>query len=437
MPRSNHPFTLPTAEFAALCQAQAALLVQLLGADWCAVYLTRSLAEGGEGALIPVAAYPGGNAGEEEVMSLSLLSPGGESAAALSTLSSAAEGEALDCQDWQENSAGQPMVFPLLDERQGEVMGLLVVGRGDRPWNQKELGQIEKIVRTLAIACYWERQQYSWQQQAGRQEQLRHLERDRLDDLLHQLRNPLTALGTFSKLLLKRLLPEDPSRRAVQGIIREGDRLKELLAEFETDLADIDTDVAVVTLEAAPALLPQAPATAMTFLPGSPLKLEPVRLVEILEPLLLSQQAIAQERQIALTAEITDNLPPVRANASALREVLNNLIDNSLKYTPAGGAVSVKLGLTRTAAGKQWQGIAIEDTGYGIPAGDRQRIFERHYRGIQAAGEIAGTGLGLAIVKDLVERMQGEIAVDSPNDLAIDKELPGTTFTVWLLLWET
>jgi signal transduction histidine kinase len=425
----------PTAEFAALCQAQVALLVQAFGADWCAVYLTRGIAESGEADLIPVVAYPGANSGGERGMSLSLLPS--ESAAASAPLTAAVGGEAIEYRNWQGNSAGQPMVFPLLEEKQGEVMGLLVAGRRDRPWNQRELGQIEKIVRTLAIARHLDRRQHLWQQQANRQGQLRLLERHRLDDLLHQLRNPLTALRTFSKLLLKRLLPEDPSRPAVQGILRESERLGELLVEFEADLAAMEADAAIVTLEATPTLLPAAPSTDGSFLPGSPLQLESVGMAEILEPLLLSQQAIAQERQIALTTEIPDHLPPVRANASALREILSNLIDNALKYTPAGGAVSVKLGLNRTAAGKSWQGIAIADTGYGIPAGDRQRIFERHYRGVQAAGEIDGTGLGLAIVKDLVERMPGEIAVESPNVLATDRKLPGTTFTVWLPLWET
>ena len=155
-------------------------------------------------------------------------------------------------------------------------------------------------------------------------------------------------------------------------------------------------------------------------------------MAEILEPLLLSQQAIAQERQIQLTATVPPDLPPVRANASALREVLSNLIDNALKYTPSGGTVSVKAGLSRIADAKFWQGIAIEDTGYGIPESDGEHIFERHYRGVQAAGKIAGSGLGLAIVKDLVERMQGEIILISPNNLG--GKLPGTTFTVWLPL---
>jgi signal transduction histidine kinase len=370
-------------------------------------------------------------------MPLYLLPDGDESVVGNPLLTSAAGSEGLERRDWQGNSAGQPMVFPLLDERKEEVMGLLVAERQDRTWNQQELGQIEKIVRTLAIARHLDRQRRNWQEQASRQAQLRHLERDRLDDLLHQLRNPLTALRTFSKLLLKRLLPEDPSRPTVQGIIRESERLGELMAEFEADLAEFDTDSAIVTLEATPALLPETPSTAPASLPSSPLKLESISIAEILTPLLLSQQAIAQERQIALTTEIPDSLPPVRANASALREVLSNLIDNALKYTPSGGAVSVKLGLVRTTSGQSWQGIAIEDTGYGIPARDRQRIFERYYRGVQAAGNIAGTGLGLAIVKDLVERMQGEITVSSLHEPITDKKLAGTIFTVWLPLEKT
>ena len=435
MYRSNRSFTPPTAEFTALCQAQAALLVQVLKADCCAVYLTRDLATDEEEAdLVPVTVYPGANSTADRGIYQALLPEVTEFTVLASdtpgesfTLSAAAT-EALRERDGQDNpgEAGQPMVFPLLDEGEKKVLGLLVAGRRDRPWQKKELGYIEKIVRTLALACRLERQQSGRQQQANRQEKLRHQERERLDNLLHQLRNPLTALRTFSKLLLKRLLPNDPSVPAVEGILREGDRLRELLAEFEADLEPIVPEAAIVTLDATPVLLPPAAAT----LPISQPLLEPVFVAEILEPLLLSQQAIAQERQIQLTATVTPDLPPVQANASALREVISNLIDNALKYTPSGGAVSVKGGLLRTADAKSWQGIAVEDTGYGIPEGDRQRIFERHYRGVQAASKIAGTGLGLAIVKDLVERMQGEITLTSPNDLG--GELPGTTFTVWL-----
>ena len=142
--------------------------------------------------------------------------------------------------------------------------------------------------------------------------------------------------------------------------------------------------------------------------------------------------AIAQEKNIHFTADIRDGIPPVQANARALREVLSNLIDNAIKYAPPGGTVQIAVGLERTDATGTWQGIAIGDTGYGIPEADRDRIFERHYRGIQERGHIPGTGLGLAIVKELVEQMHGKIELISPNGLSRSPSFPGTTFIVWL-----
>jgi len=87
----------------------------------------------------------------------------------------------------------------------------------------------------------------------------------------------------------------------------------------------------------------------------------------------------------------------------------------------------------------QMQGVAIADTGPGIPGVDLVHLFERHYRGVQAQGEIPGTGLGLAIAQELVQQMQGEIQIFSPvADSGLIDLLPepmtasGTVFIVWL-----
>jgi signal transduction histidine kinase len=92
-------------------------------------------------------------------------------------------------------------------------------------------------------------------------------------------------------------------------------------------------------------------------------------------------------------------------------------------------------------------GIAISDTGPGIPSQDLEHLFERHYRGVQASTAIPGTGLGLAIAKELIEQMHGEIEVFSPAQPLWDKQNSesalsnpqdnppmGTTFVVWLLI---
>jgi signal transduction histidine kinase len=124
----------------------------------------------------------------------------------------------------------------------------------------------------------------------------------------------------------------------------------------------------------------------------------------------------------------------VIANAKALREVLNNLIDNALKYTPTGGEVKIYSIEKLEQAQQNWLGIAISDSGYGIPLEDQQKIFERHYRGRQAQSDIPGSGLGLAIAKDLIEKMGGKIEIISPNNIEKNTSLPGTTMIVWLVV---
>ena len=111
-----------------------------------------------------------------------------------------------------------------------------------------------------------------------------------------------------------------------------------------------------------------------------------------------------------------------------LKQLLLNLVDNAIKYTPAGG--EVKLSLERDT---QWVRVSVADNGMGIPADDLPKIFDRFYRVDKARarddsnGSIGGTGLGLAIVKWIAEAHGGRIEVKSE----VGK---GSTFTLWLPL---
>jgi signal transduction histidine kinase len=147
-----------------------------------------------------------------------------------------------------------------------------------------------------------------------------------------------------------------------------------------------------------------------------------------LHPLLDSAAAIAQTRQLDFQAQIPPELPPVQADPQALQETFSNLIDNALKYTPVGQSVQIEVSRDPQT---QQQAIAVQDTGPGIPTADLPYLFERHYRGVQSAGEIPGTGLGLAIAQDLIQQMHGTLSVISPSD---PKNLthPGSKFVVCL-----
>ena len=104
------------------------------------------------------------------------------------------------------------------------------------------------------------------------------------------------------------------------------------------------------------------------------------------------------------------NLPAVRGDASLLRDVVQNLLDNAVQYTPEGGRVRI----SASGRGRARPSSRVDDTGIGIPLADQERIFERFYR-VDAARsrEAGGTGLGLSIAKHIVEAHGGRLWVES------------------------
>jgi signal transduction histidine kinase len=107
---------------------------------------------------------------------------------------------------------------------------------------------------------------------------------------------------------------------------------------------------------------------------------------------------------------VGEDVPPVAADEAQLRQVLDNLLDNAIKYSPAGGDVHLGVG----AAGAAVR-FSVADAGLGIPAAEQDRIFEKFYRlDPNMTGGIGGTGLGLFIARELVRRVGGRIWVE-PN----------------------
>jgi signal transduction histidine kinase len=419
----------PSPEFIALCQAQIALLTQELQAAWSIVYLTKGWANSRETQLIPVVVYPSRESvgdHNESIQDLPKIWLKNSSLLALPVANLTELEDTLTIGE-QDLDPERQIILPLVYEQR--MMGLLVTRRNEREWNQQELEQIAKIAQTLAIACFLDQRQKWYEEQLEEQHYQQALERDRIDNLLHQLRNPLTALKTFGKLLLKRFLPDDTNQPIIKGILRESDRLQELLQEFEAEIEQRTQETPTIELSSPSEVLveDQNAASVRFLLPGSSVPLESVSILDIIEPLVSSEKVIAQDKKITLISDIPANLPLVQANSKALREVLSNLIDNSLKYTPEGGTVKISTQLFPTTLN-----ILISDTGCGIPVEDQKHLFERHYRGVQAQGEIPGTGLGLAIAHELIEQMDGEIKIISP--ISNNPNFPGTMFTVCLLL---
>ena len=429
-----------SSNFLALCQEQLMLLSQGLGASLSIVYLTQGLVETpqNETKLVPVIVYPEASPLEQIQISNVLSLPNrqmrlltGETLSAASI--NANENLSTDLPNLHQEDLlnHHQIVLPLIYE--GLMMGLLVTARVDRSWNEQEQSDIQRIAQTIAIACLLD-QRRAWLEQQLQQQQLLQVEqRDLLDNLLHQLRNPLTAIRTFGKLLLKRWRLNDPNRHVATSIIHESDRLQELLQQLDKviDLTSVDLD-AVPCDETDVFVQATEPKNyqSILLLPGTGEQINDCELANLLAPLFASFQAIASERNQELILDIPPNLPIVRANEKALREVLINIIDNALKYTPIGGKILVQLGQEKD----YFQGIAISDTGPGIPVQDLAHLGKRRYRGIQANTEIPGTGLGIAIAKQLLQQMNGEIEVFSPaiSSSITSPESPGTTFIIWL-----
>ncbi len=329
--------------------------------------------------------------------------------------------------------SGDQIVLPLIHD--SVMMGLLVTGREDRGWKESERNQIERIAKSLAIACIMDRRRAWLTSQLHQHQIMQEKQLDLMDNLLHQFRNPLTALRTFGKLLTKRLRPKDANREVALSIVRESDRLKELLQIFDRTIDLTTEDLLQGNLSVQNEVEVEArveESLPLLLLSGADRELVDFNLNEVLQPLLISAKAIAQERKLELITQLDPNLSLVRGNPSALREVLNNIIDNALKYTTAGGRILIESMEDKT----NFSGIAISDNGPGIPQQDLEHLGERGYRGVQAQTEIPGSGLGLAIAKQLIEQMQGEMEVFSPAISSAVKltDTPGTTFVIRLPL---
>ncbi|MEL6502647.1 MAG: histidine kinase dimerization/phospho-acceptor domain-containing protein, partial [Cyanobacteria bacterium J06623_1] len=300
------------------------LISQGLGAVWSVIYLTENMSEDGQAKLTPFAIYPQKESeSSPKLPPLDLAeiwrSPQSSFITRLLPHNLSARFQIEDSEHRQlEPAETKQLILPLI--HQDVLIGLLVTGRDDRQWQAAEVRQIEEIARSISLARFIEFQYHWTQDELALQENLRRIEHDRLDNLLHQLRNPLTALRTFSKLLLKRLVPEDPNAKIAQSILSQSDRFQALLEQFEAEAR------ALSHIEAAEEELPLLTTKSTNvdrssfLLPGSATELEPVDLQDIITPLLDTAAAIALEREIELVNRLPAHIPAVRGDLAALRE---------------------------------------------------------------------------------------------------------------------
>lgn len=228
---------------------------------------------------------------------------------------------------------------------------------------------------------------------------LRKLERVRQEfvaNVSHELKTPLAAIQAMVETLLDGAL-QDPEHnvRFLERIRENADRLHRLVRDL----------LSLGRIEAG----------------QEALELQPVPVAAGVEACLSRHDERAKSKGLRLEAAPPSEPIIVLADEEALAEILDNLVDNAIKYTPAGGAITLRW------SGENGEAVLhVEDTGPGIPEKDLPRIFERFYRVDKARSrELGGTGLGLSIVKHLVGALGGTIAASSQLG-------SGSTFTVRL-----
>jgi signal transduction histidine kinase len=132
------------------------------------------------------------------------------------------------------------------------------------------------------------------------------------------------------------------------------------------------------------------------------------------------EAAVLAQQEVPVVGSVVGRIPPIRGDRARLRQVLGNLIDNAVKYSPEGGEVRVS-----AAAANGAVRIAVRDAGPGIPDDQQLRIFEKFGRAEVDGGSKPGTGLGLFIARSIAEAHGGSLDVSSGAE-------PGSTFTVTL-----
>jgi signal transduction histidine kinase len=209
--------------------------------------------------------------------------------------------------------------------------------------------------------------------------------RNFIHNVSHELKTPLTVIQGHAAKMGQAAEDEHGRLASLRIISDEAKRLTQL----------VDNLLTLARLES----------------PSFNLDLAVINFSALIEECILQLSELAEEGNIALSAEMTPGLPRIRADRARMKQVVLNLLDNALKYTPGGGAVVVRVG--RDTSRKNLV-CSVVDSGEGIPADDLPYIFDKLYRARRMQGRpVEGSGLGLTLAQQIVQAHGGEIEAQS------------------------
>ena len=283
------------------------------------------------------------------------------------------------------------MTVPL--QARGDVLGALAffTSDPDRRYDSADLALAEDLARLAGLAVDNARLYREAQRAIQARDEF-------LSVAAHELKTPLTTMLGFAQMLLKHLTPEGQlDERIVNRALRAIEQQSERLGRLVTRLLDI------------------------ARIEGGRLAVEPVPtdLVPLLEGVVNMMQATTSQHRIVAR---TPTSVPALADPLRLEQVLTNLVDNAIKFSPASEPIDVDLTVTSVGMAR----LTVSDRGQGIPPEGRARIFDRFYQA-RSSDLASGMGLGLYICRQIVEQHGGTIGAEFPAE-------GGTRFVVVLPL---
>ncbi len=275
-----------------------------------------------------------------------------------------------------------------------------------------EVGGTDDVAR---LEASFNRMAERLEKRAARFNVLDRLKSDFVSSVSHELRTPLTTIKALTRLLMRGELSGEKQREYLETVSVECDRQIDLVLNL-LDLSRIEGGVFRVSAE----------------------RVEPE---SVIESCVKSEMTAAEKRRHRLQIERFQKVPPVCADSKALRRVLSNLIENSIKYTPDGGLITVS-----ARADDDFVCISVADNGRGIPPEDLPVLFDKFHRGrpqktASAAeenqtdedflddAEVSGVGLGLYLARNVMRQMGGRITVETEVGR-------GSVFTLHLPVWK-